>query len=157
MQGRRARMRGLAVARLRVGMVALVALAMLAGCSQAAPAPTAPRATGATDATAGAPQRNTPRGTWRIAWAGEPPGLGPKFGSPGGSALNELSITFNSALTYMDPAGESHPQIAAEVPTIANGGWVINPDGTMVTTYKLRPNAKWHDGATLPANDFAFG
>lgn len=91
-----------------------------------------------------------------MAWAGEPPGLSPKMVSPGGSAFNELSVTFNSALTYHDPTDKPVPQIAREIPTVDNGGWRINPDGTMVTTYRLRENAKWHDGAPLTARDFAF-
>src|SRR4051794_32979281 len=80
-----------------------------------------------------------PRGTLRMAWAGEPPSLSPKMVAPGGTAFNELAITFNSAMTYYDPNGNPIPQLAREVPTLENGGWVVNPDGTMVTTYHIRP------------------
>ncbi len=32
----------------------------------------------------------------------------------------------------------------------------MNPDGTMVTTYKLRPNIRWHDGTPMSPQDFVF-
>src|SRR5207253_3354202 len=98
----------------------------------------------------------SPKGTLRIAWAGEPPSLSPKMASPGGSAFNELAVTFNSALTYYDPSGIPIPQIARQIPSVEDGAWAINPDGTMVTTYHLREQAKWHDGSALTAHDFVF-
>jgi peptide/nickel transport system substrate-binding protein len=102
------------------------------------------------------PAKTAPRGTLRIAWAGEPPTLSPKMAAGGGSSFFELSVTFNSALTYTDPKGNPVPQLAREIPTVENGGWRVNADGTMVTTYRLRENAKWQDGAPLTARDFAF-
>jgi peptide/nickel transport system substrate-binding protein len=134
-----------------VGLATLIVL--LAACAPAARPPTEsqPAALGSSGQPSAAP-----RGHLRIAWAGEPPTLSPKMGSPGGSAFNELAITFNSALTYADPTGQIVPQIAREVPSIENGSWVVNPDGTMVTTYRLRQNARWHDSAPLTSHDFAF-
>src|SRR5439155_14505785 len=32
----------------------------------------------------------------------------------------------------------------------------VFPDGTMQTTYTLRPNLTWHDGEPLTADDFVF-
>src|SRR5207244_2294634 len=49
-----------------------------------------------------------------------------------------------------------HPMLAEWVPTRENGDWVLNPDGTMLTTFKLRPNIRWHDGVPLTAQDLAF-
>jgi peptide/nickel transport system substrate-binding protein len=74
----------------------------------------------------------------------------------GGGAINEFTWLFNSYLTQYEFNGRVRPLIASEIPTQENGGWVINPDGTMVTTYRLRQNVKWHDGAALTAHDFAF-
>jgi peptide/nickel transport system substrate-binding protein len=34
--------------------------------------------------------------------------------------------------------------------------WKVFPDGSMDTTYVLRPGLTWHDGAPLTANDFVF-
>src|SRR5437868_6148754 len=127
----------------------LVALILLTCCAPG------PAASGRASAPSSVAESPGPSGTLRIAWAGEPPSLSPKMVSPGGSAFNELSVTFNSALTYSAPAGNPIPQIARDIPTLENGGWVVNDDGTMVTTYHLRP-AKWHDGTPLTATDFAF-
>lgn len=33
---------------------------------------------------------------------------------------------------------------------------MLNPDGTMDTTWKLRPNEKWHDGTPFTAEDLVF-
>lgn len=49
------------------------------------------------------------------------------------------------------------PVLAREVPTVRNGGIKLAPDGkTMVITYKLRPNVKWHDGAPFTSADVRF-
>lgn len=48
------------------------------------------------------------------------------------------------------------PQIAVEVPSIAAGSWRINPDGSMDLTWKLRPGARWHDGAPFTTADLVF-
>lgn len=42
------------------------------------------------------------------------------------------------------------------IPTQENGDWMINRDRTMVTTYHLRLNTRWHDGTPLTARDFVF-
>src|SRR5262249_39697548 len=34
--------------------------------------------------------------------------------------------------------------------------WRVFPDGRMQTTYRLKPNLTFHDGAPLSAEDFAF-
>src|SRR5581483_1482823 len=95
-----------------------------------------------------------PAGTLRIAWSHEPGSLSPKFLTGGGSG--EYMWIFNSALTTLDIEGQPHPVLASAIPTQENGDFVINPDGTMVTTYRLRPNATWHDGSPITAADYAF-
>jgi peptide/nickel transport system substrate-binding protein len=128
---------------------------LLASCAPSPAAPGAPGAPGAQSSSA-ATAPTGPTGTLRIAWGAEPPLLAPKFINGGSTALAEMALTFNSALTYLDPAGIAHPQLASEIPSQDNGSWVINADGTMITTYHIRDNAKWHDGHPLTANDFAF-
>lgn len=51
------------------------------------------------------------------------------------------------------------PRLAVEKPSAEKGTWRIAPDGTMETTWKIRPNVKWHDGVPFTANDllFSFG
>ncbi|MBI4213214.1 MAG: hypothetical protein HY534_02810 [Chloroflexi bacterium] len=46
--------------------------------------------------------------------------------------------------------------LAAEVPDNTRGPWVVRPDSTMDMTWKIVPNAKWHDGAPVTSADFLF-
>jgi peptide/nickel transport system substrate-binding protein len=48
------------------------------------------------------------------------------------------------------------PRLAEAVPTIENGLWKLLPDGRMATTWRLREGARWHDGASLTAEDLLF-
>jgi len=49
------------------------------------------------------------------------------------------------------------PWMAEALPSLDDGSWQINPDGTMVTTWRVKPNIKWHDGTAFKTSDFAFG
>ena len=53
----------------------------------------------------------------------------------------------------VDPKGNLLPQLAAEVPTVDNGG--LSADG-LNWTVKLRPGVTWHDGAPFTADDVKF-
>jgi len=55
-------------------------------------------------------------------------------------------------LWYFDDQGTMIPELAAELPTVENGG--LSEDGT-VLTIKLRPEV-WSDGTPLTADDFVF-
>ena len=48
---------------------------------------------------------------------------------------------------------EDDPWLAESLPATERGTWTINQDGTMVTTYRLRPNVRWHDGVPLTSRD----
>lgn len=48
------------------------------------------------------------------------------------------------------------PVLAERVPSIDDGTWVVSPDGTMRMTWRLRRNAKWHDGHPFTARDVRF-
>jgi peptide/nickel transport system substrate-binding protein len=50
----------------------------------------------------------------------------------------------------------THPYLAEALPQLNTGSWRVLPDGTMETTYTLRPNLTWHDGRPLTADDFVF-
>ena len=56
----------------------------------------------------------------------------------------------------IDSRGGLQPRLAAELPSQDRGTWRINADGTMATTWKIRPNALWHDGQPVRAQDFIF-
>ncbi|PWE54144.1 ABC transporter substrate-binding protein [Metarhizobium album] len=53
----------------------------------------------------------------------------------------------------VDPDGKFFPQLAAEVPTVENGG--ISADG-LTWKVKLRDGVKWHDGKPFTADDVKF-
>jgi len=67
----------------------------------------------------------------------------------------ETSVEFIvfDALWKIDPEGNFVANLAAEIPTGANGG--ISADG-LTWTIKLRPDAKWHDGTPFTAADVVF-
>jgi len=48
------------------------------------------------------------------------------------------------------------PEMAVELPSPEKGTWRVNPDGTMQTVWKIRPNIKWHDGAPFTSQDLLF-
>src|SRR5205823_14465892 len=80
-----------------------------------------------------------------------------------GKGLKQSSLTlggtvrtFNAGLSIIDDHDQPRPYLAETLPTLNTDSWKVNPDGTMETTYKLRPNLTWHDGAPLTADDFAF-
>jgi peptide/nickel transport system substrate-binding protein len=61
---------------------------------------------------------------------------------------NYLAVEANDGL---------RPQLAFELPSTEKGTWTLNPDGTMTTTWRLRPNVRWHDGTPFTAEDLVFG
>jgi len=56
-------------------------------------------------------------------------------------------------LASTGPDGKPVPNLAAEIPTKANGG--ISADSTSVT-WKLKPNVKWSDGSEFTSADVVF-
>ena len=47
-------------------------------------------------------------------------------------------------------------QLVTELPTPANGGVLVNDDGTMTITYTIRDEANWDDGTAISGSDFQF-
>jgi peptide/nickel transport system substrate-binding protein len=72
---------------------------------------------------------------------------------PGYDVLEEL---VSAGLANVDDTGKLRPQIAEQVPSLENGLWRLFPDGTMETTWKIRPNARWHDRSPVTADDVLF-
>jgi peptide/nickel transport system substrate-binding protein len=77
--------------------------------------------------------------------------------SAGGTGTSEFAFFFSTGLTVFDANGVLRPRLAQKVPSVEDGDWKILPDGGMEVTWKLRPNAVWHDGAPLTAADYEFG
>jgi peptide/nickel transport system substrate-binding protein len=77
-------------------------------------------------------------------------------GSSTGVAFNIPATIFNATLTMADERGRVSPFLAESLPQLDTGSWQRFPDGTMETTYQLKPNLTWHDGYPLTAEDFVF-
>ncbi len=78
----------------------------------------------------------------------EPTSLLPNTGFIAFSIM--VQETLFSPLFYSDAAGALHPGLAAEIPTVGNGG--ISRDG-LTYVFHLRPGLKWSDGQPLDARD----
>lgn len=51
---------------------------------------------------------------------------------------------------------ERIPDVVTELPTVANGGVVVNDDGTMTVRYEIRDEAVWADGVPISGTDLQF-
>lgn len=65
---------------------------------------------------------------------------------------NAAAITLEPLANY-DPDGNLVPKLAAEIPTLANGG--VSADLTTIT-WRLKDNLKWSDGSEMTADDVVF-
>ena len=101
----------------------------------------------------GAPRQTK---TLRIGTTREPIQGITVFRGTGSGDMNS-AVTFHSTLTMHDPQGALIPRLAESVPAIEAGDWVVDPDGRMRLTWRLRPNVRWHDGAPLSVDDFVLG
>lgn len=137
----------------RLSGVLAVMLLMAALLTACAPAPAAPAAgDAATTAPAAAPV-GEPRvgGELVIGSIQEPDSLNPWL--TGLTVGLEVEAMIYDSLTRVDPDGVHIPALAAEVPSIENGG--ISED-LLTYTYKLRDDVTWHDGTPFTADDVVF-
>lgn len=91
-----------------------------------------------------------------IGIGGEPQNLASKFDSSSNSFREDFQLMANSALVVLTPQGTPQLRLAADTPSRDRGTWTVNPDGTMATTWKVRPDALWQDGRPITSTDFAF-
>ena len=89
--------------------------------------------------------------TLTLLFPQEPGSLFPHFDLL--SLAHEAQDLLFDRLFVVDEQGAYLPELAAEVPTVANGG--ISPDGR-VYTIRLREGATWHDGVPVTSADVAF-
>jgi peptide/nickel transport system substrate-binding protein len=90
-----------------------------------------------------------------ILIAEDPPSFNAVVGDTGydGLVMNLVLL----GLTGIDPDGKVYPELAAELPTIDNGGVVVNQEaGTMDVTWKMRNDITWADGKPVTAADAIF-
>src|SRR5262245_3728055 len=70
--------------------------------------------------------------------------------------LEDSQRSRSEGLTTNDERMNIVPVLAAEVPTLENGGVKLRSDGSMDVTWKLRPGVKWHDGIPHTSADVKF-
>ena len=90
-----------------------------------------------------------------VAIRGEPASLSTKEWVEG-LGLGNGKRFFNAHLAISDEREDFRPYLAETLPQLNTDTWRVLPDGRMETTYRLKPNLTWHDGAPLTAEDFAF-
>jgi peptide/nickel transport system substrate-binding protein len=73
-----------------------------------------------------------------------------------GTGANTQRRPFNAGLAMGDGNDRSIPYLAEVLPQLNSESWRVFPDGTMETTFRLRPNLAWHDGTPLSGGDFIF-
>jgi len=95
-----------------------------------------------------APQRG---GQIIVGLSQEPQNFNPVM--PTIEAQRGVHMAIYDDLWRIDPKGAFVPNLAAAIPTQANGG--ISKDGTAFTV-KLRPGVQWHDGQPFTAGDVVF-
>lgn len=77
-------------------------------------------------------------------------------GTSGGGSGGTGSTIAHAALSVGDHNFNVVPMLAERLPSIDDGTWVVNPNGTMQVTWHLRKNVKWHDGHPFTARDVRF-
>jgi peptide/nickel transport system substrate-binding protein len=97
------------------------------------------------------PSKRGGGGTLRVLWWQSPTLLNPYFAT--GTKDSDGSRIFYEPLAGYDPDGNLVPVLAAEVPTVDNGG--LGRDGTWVV-WNLKKGVQWHDGKPFTADDVVF-
>jgi len=97
------------------------------------------------------PTRRGGGGALKLLWWQGATLLNPHFAV--GTKDQEGSRIFYEPLAAWDADGNLVPMLAAEIPTLQNGG--LSADGTSVV-WKLKKDVQWHDGRPVTADDLVF-
>jgi peptide/nickel transport system substrate-binding protein len=90
-----------------------------------------------------------------IAIPENPSSFNPNVG--GGDYQSLVMELVMLGLSDIDAEGNIFPELAAELPTLENGGVEFDEDAwTMDVTWKLRDDIQWADGTPVTADDFVF-
>jgi len=120
------------------------------------------------------PETSTTATAEPVTTTTEPPG--PRFGgeaivgtdqepvtlnpyAPGGDNLVVSQIGQAIFARAWDIDGRTRqvvPDVLAEIPSVDNGGVMVNGDGTMEVRYVIRDEAVWSDGVPITGEDLAF-
>jgi len=136
----------------RFGVLIVVISTLLVGC--------APQQ-GLKETPGGALEARKASGSKRVTAAilGDPYTLSSAINAAGTGSIRgvgEVQKMIHAGLTTLDGEGDSMPQLAEAVPSIANGLWKLLPDGRMETTWTIRPGGRWHDGVPVTTADLLF-
>jgi peptide/nickel transport system substrate-binding protein len=132
----------------RISAIPLIAALLLSAC-----APATPRSEGGSANAPRAGSTSSEPRTITMAFRYEKNDLSTKTLSQAGQEYRPL---FNAGLVLIDGKGMLQPQLASELPRLNTDSWRVTPDGRMETTWKLKPNLRWHDGQPLTADDYVF-
>ena len=104
----------------------------------------------------GAPE--APRAFKRIhaAILSDPPYIYNALSPANAAGSDAIEDLVHDGLTVLDNRGERRPRLAEAIPSIENGLWKVLDDGRMETTWRIRRDVRWHDGAPLAPEDLAF-
>lgn len=73
------------------------------------------------------------------------------------SSRNRITVAlFVARLAQSDDLDTPQAVLSEAVPELNTDTWRVSPDGRMETTFRLRPNLRWHDGTPLTAEDVVF-
>lgn len=129
-----------------VGLVGTLVL-LAAGCG--------PAASSERTALGGTSSSSVPK-TLTIGILQEPTDFYGFGGSVGFGGVSQIPPIALDTLVVQEPGGALRPQLAAELISVQQGTWRVNPDGSMDTIWKLRPNIRWHDGEPFTSADMLF-
>lgn len=134
----------------RLGYLAIALAVALSACTRVA---TTQSGTGGENGggASGARHPWTRPGILRLASLSDPDTLSPLVGSF--QVDVDLSMFWAGYLFNYDDKNEPVPELATEVPTLANGG--ISRDGLTIT-YHLRKGVLWQDGVPFGSDDVKF-
>ena len=128
----------------RLGLLAVALATALSACTRVADTQSAQPGTSARHTW-------TRPGVLRFASLNDPDTLSPLIGTY--QVDVDLSMFWAGYLFNYNDADQLVPELATEVPTLANGG--ISKDGLTIT-YHLRKGVQWQDGAPFSADDVVF-
>lgn len=147
----------------RTVLIATAGLFVLMGCSPSLDTPDDDPVVSTTDATASTSTSGTgsggpTRGGEAVVGGIDEPATLNSF-LPGGGSLMASVIGQAYAAGVQEISGftlELIPELVTDLPTVDNGGVVLNDDGTMTVTYAIRQEAVWDDGTPISGADFQF-
>lgn len=136
----------------RVPTLLILLAVTLTACAPATSSP----APGGVAGQSGAAQALEPRSTQtlNVSIRVEPDTIAGKPLATGGTTFTTTRRIFNATIGLFDREGAPRPYLAEQLPQLGTDTWRSYPDGRMETTYRLRDNLTWHDGARITAEDF---